>query len=103
MPWRVPTFRPRSQPRKPDPRPSSHERGYGSAAWKRLRLQVIARDEGICQICRRLIVSTDGREYHIDHIERKPVGQKAEATPLSGLQLTCRSCHSSKTIRESRS
>lgn len=97
MPWRVPTFRPRSL-KKPERRPSSHERGYGSAAWKRVRLQVIARDNATCRHCG--LVLHRPQDCQIDHIEPKPAGEAAEATPISGLQVLCRSCHSAKTRRE---
>jgi len=39
-------------------------------------------------------------DCQVDHIEPKPQEQAAEATPLEGLQLLCRSCHSEKTRRE---
>lgn len=97
MPWRQPAFRSRQRP-KPESRPSSHARGYGSPAWQRLRKAVIARDGGCCRAC-GLVIHRAG-EAHVDHIERKPVSQAAEATPLSGLQLLCRACHSEKTARE---
>lgn len=93
MPWRVPTFRPRSLPKKPEPRPSSHERGYGSAAWKRLRLQVIARDEGVCRICGLLVTGRGD----VDHIVPKSSGGTDE---LSNLQWTHVECHSRKTATE---
>jgi 5-methylcytosine-specific restriction endonuclease McrA len=96
MPWRQPTFRRR--PRPPDRRPSSHARGYGSAAWQRVRLAVIARDGATCRSC-GLVLHRPG-DCHVDHIERKPLEQAAEATPLSGLQVLCRSCHSIKTAGE---
>ena len=97
MPWRVPTFRCRSQPR-PSRRPSSADRGYGSAAWQRVRLAVIARDRATCRSC-GLVLHRAG-DCQIDHINPKPVDQAAEATPIEGLQVLCRSCHSSKTRRE---
>lgn len=97
MPWRVPTFRVRWY-KRPDDRPSSHARGYGSAAWKRVRLAVIARDGGACRQCGTLCHRPgDG---HVDHIHRKPSSEVAEATPLEGLQLLCRRCHSAKTASE---
>jgi 5-methylcytosine-specific restriction endonuclease McrA len=96
MPWRQPTFR--TRPRQPDRRPSSHTRGYGSAAWQRVRQAVIARDGATCRVC-GLVLHRPG-DCHIDHVERKPINQAAEATPLSGLQVLCRSCHSEKTARE---
>lgn len=98
MPWAAPIFRPRSAfrgtVRPPDPRPSAAARGYGSAAWERVRLAVIARDGGVCQIpgCGR-VCSAPG-EAHVDHVEPKPPGEPAEATPLEGLRLLCRRCHS---------
>jgi 5-methylcytosine-specific restriction endonuclease McrA len=100
MPWRQPSFRPRRRP-PAEPRASSHERGYGSPAWQRVRKAVIARDGGACRAC-GLILHRPG-DCHVDHIERKPVNQAAEATPLSGLQLLCRSCHAKKTADESAS
>jgi 5-methylcytosine-specific restriction endonuclease McrA len=96
MPHRVPTFRPPWLAARPrERRPNSSARGYGSAAWQRVRLAVIARDGGICQMC-RLAIRGAG-EAHVDHIEEKPLHEAAEATPLSGLRLLCRSCHSKKT------
>ena len=95
MPRRVPTFRPPwLKARQREARPNSTQRGYGSAAWQRVRLAVIARD-GVCQMCGSVIFRPG--DAHVDHAIEKPVDQAAEATPLSGLQLLCRSCHSKKT------
>lgn len=96
MPWRVPQFRPRK--RTTDQRPSSHARGYGSPAWQRVRIQVIARDGGCCRACGLVIHRP--RDAHIDHVEKKPVNEAAESTPISGLQLLCAKCHGEKTRRE---
>ena len=96
MPWRQPAFRPRRK--SGTVRPSSSERGYGSAAWQRVRKAVIARDRATCRSC-GLVLHRAG-DCHIDHINPKPVDQAAEATPLEGLQVLCRSCHSAKTRRE---
>lgn len=98
MPWRQRTFRPKWIAAKRDPRPSSHGRGYGSAAWQRVRKAVIARDEGVCQSCGKLI--HEPGDAQIDHVHAKPVDEAAEATPLEGLQLLCRRCHSLKTSGE---
>jgi 5-methylcytosine-specific restriction endonuclease McrA len=95
MPYRVPGFRPPWIARPRENRPSSSGRGYGSAAWQRVRLAVIARDGGMCRMC-RLVIHRAG-DAHVDHIAEKPKDEAAEATPLSGLQLLCRSCHSKKT------
>lgn len=96
MPHRIATFKPPWILKRQEERPSSSSRGYGSAAWQRVRLAVISRDKGQCQMCGRLLAGND-RECHVDHIVEKPVDQAAEATPLEGLQLLCRSCHSKKT------
>jgi|688.fasta_scaffold2289607_2 5-methylcytosine-specific restriction endonuclease McrA len=99
MPHRVPTFRPPWLPtRRVESRPNSTQRGYGSAAWQRVRLAVIARDGGLCRSCGKLIHQAG--DAHIDHIGRKRIDETAEATPIEGLQLLCRSCHSEKTYRE---
>lgn len=97
MPRRVPTFRPSWLPKAGDKRPSSSQRGYGSAAWRRTRLLVIARDAGVCQIC-GLLVSTsgDGRDAHVDHIIEKVRGG---TDALENLRLCCRSCHSRRHAR----
>jgi 5-methylcytosine-specific restriction endonuclease McrA len=36
-------------------------------------------------------------DAQIDHIVTKPRDEAAEATPLEGLRLLCRSCHSKRT------
>lgn len=98
MPRRIPTFRPRRAadalplPKRRDDRPSSSARGYGSAAWQRVRLAVIARDGGVCRECGLLCTIVPG-DAQVDHIEAKPRGEAAEATPISGLRLLCRKCH----------
>ena len=73
-------------------RPTAAARGYCSAAWRRTRLAVIARDGGVCQLC-GLLVQGDDREAHIDHIVEKAAGGGEE---LSNLRLVHRSCHSKR-------
>lgn len=97
MPKRVPTFRPPWLARPRERRANSAGRGYGSAAWQRVRLAVIARDKGVCRDCGKVIYEPG--DAHVDHVEEKPTNQAAEATPIEGLQLLCRSCHSKKTVR----
>lgn len=94
MPQRIETWTPPWVRRRRENRPSSHERGYGSAAWQRVRLAVIARDQ-VCQMCGTVVFKAG--EAHIDHIDRKRQDEAAEATPLEGLRLLCRSCHSKHT------
>lgn len=95
MPKRVPMWRPPGTPKRVEYRPNSHARGYGSAAWQRVRLMVIARDGGVCRSCGTVIYRPG--DAHVDHIVEKPQSEAAEATPLEGLALLCRSCHSRKT------
>lgn len=97
MPNRIPTYRPKyaSFRRTEEARPSSHERGYCSAKWRRTRLQVIARDAGICQLC-GLLVTGKG---DVDHIVPKADGGTDE---LSNLRWTHHECHSRRTAADSR-
>lgn len=95
MPKRVETWTPPWVRRKRDAtRPSSAGRGYGSSAWQRVRLAVIARDH-VCQMCGKVVIEPG--DAQIDHIIPKRHDEAAEATPLEGLRLLCRSCHSRHT------
>ena len=93
MPRRVPNFRPRWMPRRDENRPNSAQRGYGSSAWQRTRLAVIARDGGVCQLCGGLVGSGPG-EAHIDHIIPRGSGPAEVVEALVNLRLVHRSCHS---------
>ena len=95
MPWKQKTFRPKWIPKRDEKRPSSHARGYGSAAWQRTRLAVIARDGGICQLCGALVAGND-RDLHIDHIVPKGHGDPMLVERLENLRVVCRSCHSKR-------
>ena len=100
MPSNPPSFRP-ARPKAPQHRPKEADRQArralhtGSAAWRRIREQVLARDGHRCQACGRLVV---GREAHVDHI-----GNDAALNAgwdISTLQCLCRSCHGLKTAVE---
>lgn len=94
MPRRIPTFKPvRASDRLKPKRPTAAARGYCSASWRRTRLAVIARDQGICGICGQLVT---GRA-DIDHILPKA---KGGTDAMSNLMLTHAECHSRKTARE---
>ncbi len=87
MPKRLKTYRPPVL--KGLARPTAAARGYASAAWRRTRLAIIARDNSQCRICGRIV---SGQEAHVDHIIEKPHGTDA----ASNLRLLCRSCHSKR-------
>jgi 5-methylcytosine-specific restriction protein A len=70
-------------------RPNAAQRGYCSAAWRRTRLAVIARDGSQCRMCKAIV---SGREAHVDHIIEKPHGTDA----MNNLRVLCRSCHSKR-------
>lgn len=95
MPKRIPTFKPARFARREEARPTAAARGYCSAAWRRTRLAVIARDQGICQLCGMLIVGESG---DIDHIVEKA---KGGTDALGNLRLTHKACHSKRTARDS--
>jgi 5-methylcytosine-specific restriction enzyme A len=89
---KVPTL-----PRWQDPgRGTTTERGYGYA-WQKLRIRILERDHGLCQVCAaqgRVSIARD-----VDHIVNKAQGgTDAE----SNLQAICPPCHTAKTARESR-
>ncbi len=94
MPKRIPTFRPPRFSPRGEARPTAAARGYCSAAWRRTRLAVIARDQGICQLCGLLVVGSPD----IDHIVEK---SKGGTEAMSNLRTACKACHSKRTARDS--
>lgn len=95
MPERVRPWRPLRPVRRVEARPTAAARGYCSAAWRRLRKRVIARDGGICQLCGQPIVGEPG---DVDHIVPKPLGTDA----LDNLRLLHHACHSRRTALDAR-
>lgn len=100
MPRRVGTFRPpwvagAKRTRESEARPTAAARGYCSASWRRTRLAVIARDEGICQLCGCVVKSY----AQVDHIVPKAEGG---SDAMSNLRLLCPSCHSRRTATDNR-
>lgn len=71
--------------RPPDRRPSATQRGY-DAAWRKLRLLVLA-EQPICQSCKRRAAR------HVDHVD----GNVHNLT-RSNLMPLCPSCHAKKTV-----
>jgi 5-methylcytosine-specific restriction protein A len=89
MPKRIPTFRP-ARPIARAARPTAAARGYCTAAWERTRLAIIARDQGVCQLCGLLVIGEGG---DIDHVLEKA---KGGTDALENLRLTHRSCHAKR-------
>ncbi len=73
---------------------TARERGYGWK-WQKLRVRVLERDFGLCQICSSSGFSTIATE--VDHIIAKANGGTDEE---DNLQAICRSCHVKKTTRD---
>lgn len=82
---------------------SRQARGYG-ADWDRLRKQIMQRDAGLCQPCRK--AGTLGVIAHaVDHITSKAKAKKlgwtkAQMDHPSNLQAICEPCHKRKTAEE---
>ncbi|ERS12017.1 DNAse [Marinobacter sp. EN3] len=77
-------------------RGSSTQRGYGGR-WRRLRLQILERDKGLCQIC-----LPEGKvmpAVAVDHIVPKAEGGNDDP---ENLQAICKRCHKLKTEMESK-
>lgn len=72
---------------------SDQQRTRGSA-WMRIRAQVLARDAGLCQVCKaagRLTLAAE-----VDHIRELADGGSDDA---ANLQAICRPCHVDKSTR----
>lgn len=67
---------------------------YLSPRWRELRLEIIERDENICQACQRLIHATP----YVDHIVA--IHDGGAIWDPENLQTMCAGCHSEKTSQE---
>lgn len=81
---------------------SSHERGYG-AAWRKLRLLVLRRDNGLCIPCNKVGKLTPA--VAVDHIISRANGKKMGLHPshmeqMDNLQSICQVCHDIKSAAE---
>lgn len=82
---------------KPDTmRGNRHQRGYG-AAWERLRLRILDRDNGLCQPC-----LANGRVHIAQQVDHRTPKAAGGTDDPSNLQSICDACHRAKTSRESR-
>lgn len=67
-------------------------KGRGGRPWRRLRLQVFARDHYTCRVCGRVTGTPE-----CDHIVPESMGGESV---LRNLQTLCVECHAVKTTRE---
>lgn len=77
-------------------------RGYGKE-WQRIRKLVLARDCGLCQVCRK--AGRIGIATQVDHIISKAKARRAGWTDeqmdhMENLQAICKTCHDIKTLVE---
>ncbi len=75
-------------------RGSAASRGYGSS-WRKLRDQVMRRDNGLCQPCLKAGHVTVAQA--VDHIVAKSAGGTDDP---ANLQAICEACHKAKTAVE---
>lgn len=64
-----------------------------SRLWKKIREMVIARDQGLCQICLKRGLTVAGTD--VDH-----VNNDGNDNDLTNLMLLCHECHSLKTAQD---
>lgn len=80
---------------KPSRKPrTTTERGLGWE-WQQIRLQILARDAGLCQVCKRNGLLTQATE--VDHIKPRKKGGTHDAR---NLQVICSQCHVEKTAAD---
>jgi 5-methylcytosine-specific restriction protein A len=84
------------------PRNTHHHRGrdkyYQTREWKALRAQVLNRDKGICQACKREGLTHEAGKYATaDHIIPRNQGGPDR---LDNLELICKRQHDIKSAKE---
>lgn len=81
---------------------SRQSRGYG-AEWTKVRAEVIERDLGMCQECKRQGRVAAGRD--VDHKVSKAKAahmgwREDQIESTANLEYLCKTCHDEKTARE---
>jgi len=76
-------------------RPNASKRGYNHR-WRKVRVEVLRRDGGLCQSCLKDGLVT--RASDVDHIV--PVAAGGAFYDHDNLQSLCRPCHQAKTVEE---
>jgi len=99
MPNAAPKHRPlRVEARQHVVSPSPEDnwgKGRGGRPWRRIRDRILARDEGLCQECKRNGLMRIAHE--VDHIKPRSQGGTDRDENLEAL---CRTHHRAKTYRE---
>lgn len=81
---------------------SRQSRGYG-AEWEKVRVRVIERAKGMCEVCAKQGRVAQGRD--VDHVVSKARAKvlgwsQKKVDNLQNLQLLCHLCHRKKTANE---
>lgn len=72
---------------------TSSQRGYG-AMWRKIRADVMVRDNYLCQTCKRAKTITAANA--VDHIKPKSQGGTDN---MNNLEAICNDCHKTKTAQ----
>jgi 5-methylcytosine-specific restriction protein A len=80
-------------PKRPDPRGSSAQRGYGYR-WRKLRAAILA-GEPLCRLCAERGLTVPATD--VDHIVPKAPGEPGQCVTAEELMPLCHACHSRKT------
>ncbi len=82
---KLPTLQPRLKPVQSHTPKKNWGKGRGGRPWRKLRDEILARDNYTCQACGRV-----GGELEIDHIINTAQGGTDDIT---NLQTLCKPCH----------
>lgn len=70
-------------------------RGRGGRPWRRVRRQVLERDQYLCQRCRR-----DGKAVEANEVDHIVPEAEGGTTTAHNLEAICGPCHKAKTLEE---
>lgn len=76
------------------------DKRYNNRLWRKIREQVIVRDNFTCKACNKLLelhTRDLSKQAHVDHIIRVKEGGTDE---LDNLQTLCKRCHDKKSAKE---
>ena len=78
-----------------------HKEIYQTQEWKRLRRYILARDQGLCQECKRRGRIRAGQEvHHIIELTEENKHDRAIAYNPENLETLCSDCHNAKHDRD---